>query len=72
MSVAVSTAGHYETFAGVVNNFSLPFFDERLRAFPVAYVDVLPVFNGKSFHNLVAFGSENLSVDNEVCTGYCG
>ena len=66
MSVSIAAAWHHEPFACIVNNFSLSCFDESFRAFPVADIDVLAILHRECFDELIAFGRENLPVNNEV------
>ena len=66
MSMAVSAAGHNETFSRVIYDFSFASFNECFCTFPVADIYILSVLHRKCLDNLAAFGSENLAVNNEI------
>ena len=69
MSVAVAAAGHHKPLAAVVQDLCLAGLDKCLGTFLVAYIDIFTVFHGECFYSLIVFGSENFTIDHEVCTG---
>ena len=68
MCVGVAASGHHKALAGVVHHLGLAIFNIGFGASLVAYIDVLAVCHGKGFYNLVAFGSEDLTIDHKVGT----
>ena len=68
MRVSVATGRHHKPFPGIVQHLGLPGFDKGFRALFFSYIDKLAVFHGKSFRQLIVFGSENLPIDYKIGT----
>ena len=68
MRVAVAAGGHHKPFPGIIQHLCLSRFDKGFRALFFSHIDELAVFHGKSFCQLIVFGSKNLPIDHKVRT----
>ena len=68
MGVSVATGRHHKPFPGIVQHLGLSRFDKGFCPVFVTHIDELAVFHGKSFCQLIVFGSKNLPIDHKVRT----
>ena len=67
MCMTVAAGRHHKTLAGMIDNFSLSFFNKCPGSLSVTCIDIPAVLYGKCFHCLI-LGSKYLAIDNEIRT----
>ena len=69
MGVTVAATRDHKTFAGIVHHLGLALLNKDFGSLLVTYIDILTVFHGKGFYNLIAFRSEYLTINHKVGAG---